>query len=543
MKLLLIILAKDILALIELSNSGFFLSVSSRMRWQDLRVEILVKIFSYLDRRSSILNCLLVCKNWLIAGHDNILWKKLFIQHFQPRTSVIRDKNTSWKSEYQRLCVKVPVQHCQTLSKHTDEVLHVKFSHDGQQLVSCSKDNHFIVWIQDKKSEQFQPHFVQDMQIYQWKHTWASQFNRNDSLLMVSGVVSDVNGEIAIFKTGRRDRSNLEESEYAFSFLCRIINDPYDMLGCFCTDEYFMSSTLQYSEDGVVTTVWLCKASESTGDDDDQLINLDNSIKALFKFKNSILLFARFLQVYKRKGLPESGHLWTACGRPLPDPVQDDDMEVNVNLPGGDPSPNLSEEAHEIIDDEQCLVFICSDKTTVPHQIGFQRISKGSLEAAASPTLWTAPEKVIEMYGHIVGVALSPDHQQLYVNVRSWPENCVPDMNEPPCISTQIELKTICLATLSLLPITYRGHQGFTASDSAFYLYLDISASLIGSGSEDKFGYIWDRYYGCLVGKLAHEQCVNSVAFHPQTEDVCATASDDYTIKIWRTPSPSHTCD
>ena len=138
------------------------------------------------------------------------------------------------------------------------------------------------------------------------------------------------------------------------------------------------------------------------------------------------------------------------------------------------------------------------------------------------------------MNGHIVGVALSPDQQRLYVNVRSWPENCVPDLQEPPCIATQIELKTICLATLSILPISYRGHQGFTASDSAFYLYLDVSASLIGSGSEDKFGYVWDRYYGCLVGKLPHEQCVNSVAFHPLTEEICATASDENSPELGR---------
>ena len=506
--------------------------------WQELPAEILHKIFLYVNKKSAIFNCLLVCKHWCYAGHDNQLWKHLFIQHFQPKTSVIRDKNTTtWKLEYERLCAHVPIKHWQTLRLHTDEVLHVKFSHNAQQLVSCSKDNHFIVWM-TSDDQTFQPHFVQDMEEYRWKHTWASQFNLDDTLLMVSGVVSDVNGEIAIFRTGWGD----EEMKY--SFLCRIINDPYDMLGTWFTDQYFLSSTLTYREDGLITSIWLCEASEyvnSMGDhdiDDISQINLDNNLRSLFKFRNSISLFARFLQVYKRQA-SESGDLWSNCGRPL-QWLDDDGMEVNVNLPGSD---NSNRNLSDIIEDDQRLVFICSDKTTVPHQIGFQRISKRSLEdsAAEQPVLWTAPEKVIEMHGHIVGAALAPDHRYLYVNVRSWPENCVPDMHEPPPISRQIELKIICLATLTLLPTTLLGHQGYTASDSAFYLYLDVGPSLIGSGSEDKFGYIWDKYYGCLVAKLAHEQCVNSVAFCPRSEDVCATASDDHTIKIWK--APSHTCD
>ena len=497
--------------------------------WEDLPVEILVKIFSFLSERSDIFNCLLVCKRWFNSGHDNQLWKQYFIRHFKPKTSVIRDENTTWKLEFERLCAHVPIKHWQTLSLHTDEVLHVKFSHDGKQLVSCSKDNHFIVWMSQSGRDQFQPHFVQDMAQYLWKHTWASQFNRDDTLLMVSGVISDVNGEIAIFRSDR-----LQGAKY--SFLCRIINDPYDMLGTWCTDKYFLSSTLSYSDDGVITSIWLCEASESNSADDQIMINLDNNLRNLFKFKNNILLFARFLQVYRRQA-NESDDLWSNCGRPQPE--NHDETEVNVNLPGSDnANPNLS----DIIEDEQCLVFICSDKTTVPHQIGFQRISKRSLEAsAAASELWSAPEKVIEMSGHIVGVALAPDHQYLYVNVRSWPENCVPDMYEPPPISTQIELRIICLATLTLLPTSLLGHRGYTASDSAFYLYLDVGPSLIGSGSEDKFGYVWDKYYGCMVAKLAHEQCVNSVAFCPRTEDVCATASDDHTIKIWK--APSHTCD
>ena len=35
---------------------------------------------------------------------------------------------------------------------------------------------------------------------YGWIYTWSTKFNNNDSLLMVSGVCTEVDGEIAIFK-------------------------------------------------------------------------------------------------------------------------------------------------------------------------------------------------------------------------------------------------------------------------------------------------------------------------------------------------------
>ena len=74
-------------------------------------------------------------------------------------------------------------------------------------------------------------------------------------------------------------------------------------------------------------------------------------------------------------------------------------------------------------------------------------------------------------------------------------------------------------------------------SEKAFYLYLTASDSLVGSGSEDRKGYLWSKHYRCIVGTLQHEACVNSIALRPAgAYDTCAiTASDDYTIKVWKT--------
>ena len=54
------------------------------------------------------------------------------------------------------------------------------------------------------------------------------------------------------------------------------------------------------------------------------------------------------------------------------------------------------------------------------------------------------------MYGHIVGVAISPENDLLYVNVRSWPDKAVPSLRDPPCISNQIEMKIIDLHSFQL---------------------------------------------------------------------------------------------
>ena len=78
------------------------------------------------------------------------------------------------------------------------------------------------------------------------------------------------------------------------------------------------------------------------------------------------------------------------------------------------------------------------------------------------------------------------------------------------------------------------GHRGFTHSERAFYLYLDSSADFVGSGSEDMFGYVWDRKYGSLLGRLPHDQCVNCVTFSPLDQELCVTASDDHTLKVWK---------
>lgn len=63
-----------------------------------------------------------------------------------------------------------------------------------------------------------------------------------------------------------------------------------------------------------------------------------------------------------------------------------------------------------------------------------------------------------------------------------------------------------------------------------------LSDLLPRSGAEDKHGYIWDRHYNICLARLAHDDVVNSVAFSPADQELLLSASDDSTIKVWRSP-------
>ena len=78
----------------------------------------------------------------------------------------------------------------------------------------------------------------------------------------------------------------------------------------------------------------------------------------------------------------------------------------------------------------------------------------------------------------------------------------------------------------------FTGHQGFTPTETAFYLYSDVSRDLVTSGSESGRGCIWDRTHGCLVASLQHDACVNSVAICP-TDQVSYSESNNNNTYFW----------
>ena len=73
---------------------------------------------------------------------------------------------------------------------------------------------------------------------------------------------------------------------------------------------------------------------------------------------------------------------------------------------------NFENATKDIFDEEMCIIFICSDRTFIPHQVGFQQIQPSSMTNEA--VIRNGAEKVIDLHGHIVGIAISSDYKALH---------------------------------------------------------------------------------------------------------------------------------
>ncbi|KAI1232001.1 hypothetical protein IHE44_0007045 [Lamprotornis superbus] len=188
------------------------------------------------------------------------------------------------------------------------------------------------------------------------------------------------------------------------------------------------------------------------------------------------------------------------------------------------------------------------DSSPVPdlaHQAGIKRILPHQMTTAGpvlgeerrSDEFFDSLDHVIDIHGHIIGMGLSPDHRYLYVNSRAWPRDCViSDPMQPPPIAEEINLHVFDLKTMKEVKRALRAHRAYTPNEECFFIFLDVSKDFVASGAEDRHGYIWDRHYNICLAKLQHDNVVNSVAFSPVEQELLLTASDDTTIKVWRSP-------
>jgi hypothetical protein len=82
-----------------------------------------------------------------------------------------------------------------------------------------------------------------------------------------------------------------------YRYMCRVVNDPYDFLGSWCSDNFFISGTMTSDYDArLESSVWLCRADEDPIDDDqelDQQLNgQDNGMLSLHCYKALLAKFA-----------------------------------------------------------------------------------------------------------------------------------------------------------------------------------------------------------------------------------------------------------
>lgn len=165
----------------------------------------------------------------------------------------------------------MPVVLSEVITRHTHQVLHVSFSHSGKYFATTSKDGFIIVWNSHFPSS---VKYEYDMKTLSWKYTQYSQFNKSDTLLLVSGVhfgsSNSTSGEIAVFSLTN-----------SFQLRCRVQNKPYDIFGCWFSDQHLLSGELRWLAHLVSkSTIWLNKANQEVASENAPVM------KELYNFYN-----------------------------------------------------------------------------------------------------------------------------------------------------------------------------------------------------------------------------------------------------------------
>ncbi|KAM3873934.1 F-box/WD repeat-containing protein 5 [Diretmus argenteus] len=568
---------------------------------------LVLEIFLRLPH-DAVLRAGLTCRQWLAVSRDEFLWRALFYSYYRiPRSVPRHPAAVSWYREFKRLFDCIPCVEVQTLREHHDQVLHLAFSHRGHRFSSCSKDCTVKLWDTERPDGTISMVHSSSMRQFNWGYTQFSQFNADDSLLLVSGVYlgphHSSSGEIAVISLDN------------YTLLSRVRNKPYDVFGCWLNETHLISGNLHWIGNMTSCSVlWLNKAFQ---DIESENVNV---VKRLFKIQNINASTIRTVmvahcrrhdnpdllldyeaqsqaQAHSQRGQqhqhqPLLFDLGNTDSEEEEEEEEDDERQREMRLRGLStarvPQPNVSGLEHVIQsrvgameleieakvarimgrahtkapdpnligpsapgegEDKTYLLFTTGSLTYSPHQIGIKRIMPDQMttcgpvlgEERSSEDFFDSLDHVIDIHGHIIGMGLSPDHRYLYVNSRAWPAGCViSDPMSPPPIAEEIDLHVIDLKSLREERRSLRAHRAFTPNDECFFIFLDVSRDFVASGAEDKHGYIWDRHYNICLARLAHDDVVNSVAFSPADQELLLSASDDSTIKVWRSPRMVH---
>lgn len=213
--------------------------------WHILPDSILLQIFSFLDVPD--LGCVAkTCKKWKRVSLDESLWRSILHSKLSVTDVELPSSKCSWLQEVKRICYHTPVILTETLKEHTDEVLHVSFSHDGKLFSTTSKDATLKVWTVHyptavKYSKDFR-------ELLGWDFTQFSCFNESDTMVLVSSVKT-------ISNTYRRGYVAVLSIIHDFDILHVVAMDPSQLFGAWFDDTTFLGGSLEISLDRFATNV------------------------------------------------------------------------------------------------------------------------------------------------------------------------------------------------------------------------------------------------------------------------------------------------
>uniref|UniRef100_A0AAZ3Q0N0 F-box and WD repeat domain containing 5 n=1 Tax=Oncorhynchus tshawytscha TaxID=74940 RepID=A0AAZ3Q0N0_ONCTS len=346
---------------------------------------------------------------------------------------------------------------------------------------------------------------------FNWGYTQFSQFNTDDTLLLVSGVYLGSNQIKFYFHSSSGEIAVICLENY--TLLSCVRNKPYDVFGCWLNETHLVSGNLHWIGNMTSCSVlWLNKAFQCLvvrgravsipGSDATSQDALDGA--AVEPFED--------LRTHAKSFQSPEGE----C--PLHD-CPPRNLKLSTCSTAA-PSMRMGDKTY--------LLFTTGSLTYFPHQIGIKRIMPDQM-IMSGPVLGeeSSTDKFFDSLDHVIGMGLSPDHRYLYVNSRAWLAGWViSDPMSPHPIAEEIDL---------------HAHRAFTPNEECFFIFLDVSRDFVASGAEDKHGYIWDHHHNICLARLQHDVVVNSVAFSPTDLEQLLSASDDSTIKVWHSARPPGT--
>lgn len=390
---------------------------------------------------------------------------------------------------------EAPLHLCQTVTAHTKEVLRVHFTADGLHMASVSKDMSVIIW--DVFPDQEAPlRFLHRLDIsadfdLPWTYPRYPQFSPDKQFLMVIGrSLSNNIGHVAIF-----DIRKLLGLSYKPGPKVRL-TQVYVVPPIHSCIKWLDSSTIMLSHVQPIS---------------------GTHFRQIFTVRKRNTEEKHFLFSTNRRSVAELFML----GQFIPDRFQ-----------RGNP-------------DDRLLIY-CSPSSVAPHRriVAFhfirsediarcfeERLAQGEIEADQLEMRQDRdPDLQVDPEGHPIGLKLDGTQTTLTVTLREYLMDT--EISNESNLSSDITVRLIDMKSLTLLPHKY---QGATAPKFRKIMkYGDSTQDFIATGSGESNGYVWSRKYGCFLGKLSHSENVDVAVFNPAVSDMLVTASDDHTMKVWR---------
>ena len=389
--------------------------------WLRLPNETTLRIFILLED-AELLACALACKHWYQLFCDPMLWKRKLQRRYASNSPLTQtsslqfDDLCMYMSTYQRLQDEVPRVCVQELKQHSDEVLHVSFSHNAHLAATCSRDSTTRIWkinrhmLLEEKCVVSVRSSSSDINSMDSAH--RSYFSPDDSYLAICGALAD-------------------------DTLAGVVK-VYDV----ATNRFTVDHVVMPSD---VYTTWISVSDLIIGYGD-------------FDRSNKTSLFTLY-RVDARCDYPLEG---MCC----------------IKLPGEGFIRQLSAACmkHE---QSRHLFYVSDGEWTYPNQVACVDITmrKNSTGSDGHHLPTVSPSALADLNSFIVGLQVSADGSLVFVNCRPITSGNKVQLDNKLMASEKMELRVFMASKLELLHIM-QGHAGYSQS-MCYYILLDSSTQLV----------------------------------------------------------------